>query len=87
MVSEEQIKLANQQAQSQHEKALTKNKQEQKTSQSGDTLVQLLVSIGVSLITGGNSSAASAIASAASEALTDDQTPSQSIETGNSRLS
>ena len=87
LVSEEQIKLANQQAQSQHEKALTKNKQEQKTSQSGDTLVQLLVSIGVSLITGGNSSAASAIASAASEALTDDQTPSQSIESGNSRLS
>ena len=86
LMSEDQIKLANQQAQAQHEKSLATPKKEQKTT-SGNTLVQLLVSIGVSLITGGNSSAATAIAAAASEALSDDQTPTPNLNTDNSRLS
>ncbi len=86
-LTEEQLRLTNQQAQSQHEKALVTGKNDQK-SISGDTLVQLLVSIGVSLLTGGNSSASSAIAAAASEALSNDKSDSsQNVNTGNSRIS
>ena len=84
-LADEQIKLTNQQAHSQHEKADASVKKDQKIL-SGDTLIQLLVSIGVSLMTGGNNSAASAIASAAAEAISDEQTPTPNTNSGNSHL-
>ena len=86
-LTDEQIQLDNQQAQLQHEKSLVTGKNDQK-SISGDTLVQLLVSIGVSLISGGNSSTASSLASIAAEAISNDESsPKQNINSSSSRFS
>lgn len=84
VLNEEQIRLANQKDQSQYEKTLVQAT-EKKSNIAGEALIQLLVSLGVSIITGGNNTASSILASAASTAITSSNQDETNKKSNNSR--